>query len=71
MKHESKLLSTKQVMAYFGYSDPKGFGEFVKREAVPRIVVTARKIMFDPVAIADWVKSRSVGQTKRSPHLCA
>ena len=47
MTHESKLLSTKQVMAYFGYSNPTAFGEFVRREAVPRIVVTTRKIMFD------------------------
>lgn len=56
------LLTTRQAMAYFGYSKSDAFLEFVRKSGVPRIRINARRIMFDPVAVQAWIDRRTIGR---------
>lgn len=47
------------VMAAFGYTSRSAFWEFVRRSGIPHIRFNARKIMFDEVALKDWLDRRS------------
>lgn len=68
---DKPLLTSKAVMAHFGYTDVGGFWDFVHREAVPHIRVTPRKILFNQDALEQWVKHRSVGRHDKPLRLSA
>jgi predicted DNA-binding transcriptional regulator AlpA len=61
---EVRLRTTKEMMAYFGYSDSEAFLEFAKKSGLPRIRLNARRTMFDPVAVQAWVDRRTIGRTR-------
>ena len=48
-------------MAFFGYKNLTSFMVFVRAEAVPFIRLNARKVVFNPDALEQWIKRRSVG----------
>ena len=62
---DKPLLTSKEVMDYFKYTDVTGFWEFVKREGVPHIRIAQRKILFNQDALEQWVKRRSIGNHDR------
>jgi hypothetical protein len=61
-----RLLDSKTVMARYGYKSRASFWQFVASRGVPRVVLNARKIMFDPQALAAWEARRSVGRHQRT-----
>ncbi len=61
---EVRLRTTKEMMAYLGYTDADAFLEFAKKSGLPRIRLNARRIMFDPVAVQAWLDRRTVGRTR-------
>lgn len=62
---DKPLLSTTQVMTYFGYKSRTRFGRFMREENMPHIRINPKKIMFNPDALEQWIKRRTVGQTTR------
>jgi predicted DNA-binding transcriptional regulator AlpA len=58
---KSRLLTTKETMAYFSYKDPDAFLEFARRSGLPRIRMNSRRIMFDPAAVQAWIDRRTIG----------
>ena len=56
---ERRLLKSAEVMVAFGYHNRAAFWEFVKRSGVPHIRFNARRIMFDELALAEWIAKRS------------
>jgi predicted DNA-binding transcriptional regulator AlpA len=61
---EVRLRTTKEMAAYFGYSDSDAFLEFAKKSAMPRIRLNARRIMFDFVAVQGWMAKRTIGRSR-------
>ena len=54
-------LHARDVMSRFGYRDRKSFWEFVWREGVPCVRLSARNIVFFEDTLNDWIETRSVG----------
>jgi hypothetical protein len=53
------LVSSKVVMPRLGYRNRASFWEFVRRHGVPHIRFNARRIMFEPNALNNWLSRRS------------
>jgi hypothetical protein len=54
-------LKSKVVMRKLGYKDRTSFWDFVYREGVPHTRFNARRIMFEEIALNDWLDKRSSG----------
>lgn len=50
-----RLLSSREVMAYFGYANRASFWQFVYANGVPHVRLGPRKIVFDEQQLADWI----------------
>jgi predicted DNA-binding transcriptional regulator AlpA len=60
------LVTSEEVMAFFGYKSRPAFWTFVHSAAVPQIKLNARRIMFDPVALNRWLERRDTsGQARK------
>jgi hypothetical protein len=59
------LVKSSVVMTFFGYTNRSSFWEFVTTKGVPHIRLTARRIMFDPVALNHWLAKRDSSPTPR------
>ena len=57
----SPFLSSRAVMARFGYKNNSAFFAFVRAQGVPFVRLNARKLVFDPASLEAWVSKRSVG----------
>lgn len=55
----NSLKSSKVMMEFFDYKCRSSFWDFVHREAVPYKYVNARKKMFSPVEVNNWLDKRS------------
>jgi hypothetical protein len=53
------LLKSTEVMKFFGYTNSTSFWQFVRSSGVPHVRLNARRLMFEPQALNDWVKHRS------------
>jgi predicted DNA-binding transcriptional regulator AlpA len=62
MTADDRLLDSTAVMARYGYKSRSKFWLFVRKKAVPHVRFNARKIMFDPEALAAWEAKRTVGK---------
>ena len=62
MKPDDRLLTSTEVMTRYGYKSRSSFWQFVASKGVPHITLNARKIMFDPHALAAWEAKRTVGR---------
>jgi predicted DNA-binding transcriptional regulator AlpA len=56
------LLTSGQLMARLGYSSACAFWNFVHGSGLPFIRLSARKIVFEPAAVENWLRRHSVGQ---------
>ena len=56
-----KNLSVEETMGLTGHKDRTAFLAFVRKSAFPRIKINARLIVFDQVAINDWLRKRTIG----------
>ena len=61
MSPDNKLLTATEVMERYHYTNRSSFWDFVHRQAVPFIRLNARKVLFDPAALAAWEAKRAVG----------
>ena len=64
---DKPLLTTTQVMAYFGYKSRTRFGKFMREVNMPHIRINAKKIMFNPDALEQWIKRRAIGHRDWRP----
>lgn len=62
---ENNLVKSDAVMAFFGYSHRSAFWHFIKTKGVPHLVLNARRVMFDPVALNNWLARRDTSGTPR------
>lgn len=58
---QRKFLKSSVVMETLGYTNRAAFWEFVRAEGVPHIRLNARRIMFEELALTDWIQRRSTG----------
>ena len=65
MQHPRNLISSTVVMEFFGFKCRTGFWEFVGKKGVPHIRLSSRKIMFDPVALNQWIAKRNTSTKPR------
>ncbi len=52
-------LKSSAVMEMLGYKNRASFWDFVRRSGVPHVRLNQRRIMFDEIALADWLNRRS------------
>lgn len=57
--NQNHLVASSAVMKFFGYTNRAAFWHFVKTKGVPCITLNARRIMFDPVALNQWLARRN------------
>lgn len=55
----TRLIKSGDVMAFFGYENRSSFWNFVRTKGIPHIQLNKRRIMFDPVALNNWIAKRS------------
>lgn len=55
---ERRFLRSGAVMALLGYRNRAAFWEFVYRKGVPHVRLSSRKIVFDEMALRDWIERR-------------
>jgi len=53
------FLKSSAVMEMLGYKNRASFWDFVRRSGVPHVRLNQRRIMFDEIALADWLARRS------------
>lgn len=61
----NNLVKSDVIMAFFGYTNRSSFWEFIRSKGVPHIRLTARRIMFDPVALNHWLAKRDTSVNPR------
>lgn len=61
----NNLVKSDTVREFFGYDNRASFWKFVRSKGVPHIVLNARRIMFDPVALNNWIAKRDTSGTPR------
>lgn len=59
------LVSSTEVMVFFGYSSRPAFWGFVHSKGVPHIRINARRKMFDPIALNYWLAKRDTSGKPR------
>lgn len=64
---ERPLLTSGAVMRRLGYADNTGFMRFLKSSDLPWIRLNARRFMFDPQQLDDWLARHTVGKTNGGP----
>jgi hypothetical protein len=66
-QHQVKplLIPSDQAAPLFGYDNTMSFLRTVKKEGIPHVRVNSKRIMFDPDALQDWIRSRTVGKPPR------
>ena len=63
------LLSSKDVMARFGFSSPTNFWAFVRRERIPCVRLSRHLIRFESGPLEDWLEKRRSVKSKTTPAL--
>jgi predicted DNA-binding transcriptional regulator AlpA len=53
-----RYLKSSAVMEMLGYKNRASFWDFVRRSGVPHVRLNQRRIMFDEIALADWLARR-------------
>lgn len=56
---DRRFLKSSAVMEALGYTNRAAFWEFVRAEGVPHIRLNARRIIFEELALQDWLHRRS------------
>ena len=59
------LVTSAAVMAFFGYKHRPAFWGFVHAKGVPCIRLNPRRIMFDPLALNQWLAKRDTSARPR------
>ncbi len=60
-----RFVKAKDVMELLGYSSRCAFYEWIRREGVPHFRLGSQRIVFDEIALNDWLKKRSVGGKRK------
>lgn len=55
----NNLVKSSVIMEFFGYQNRASFWHFIKTKGVPHIALNKRRVMFDPVALNNWLEKRS------------
>jgi len=61
----NKPLDASRVMLLLGYNDRSAFWDSVHRNHIPHIRVSRRKIIFEALALNDWIDTRRVGSAQK------
>lgn len=61
----NNLVPSERVRSFFSYENRASFWKFVRTKGVPHIVLNARRIMFDPVALNRWIAKHDTSGTPR------
>jgi hypothetical protein len=61
----TQLLNSDEARERCGYQNRISFMAAVRNYGIPHIRFNARRIMFDPDALDEWMRARTIGSTKR------
>jgi len=60
-----RFVKARDVMKLLAYRSRAAFYEWIRREGVPHVRLGSQRIVFDEIALNDWLTKRRVGGKRR------